>query len=122
MEPTWTIRRRLLSAKLPPITRLVGIAILEHRNNKDGRCFPAHVTLADICQISVAGVKRAIAQLKLDGLISSKRTQKACLYSFPSQLIDSSSLIQGELSDSSTRVSYPNQFKHGVGEDQGEYE
>lgn len=122
MESAWDIRKRIISAKLPAQTRLIGIAILEHRNNKTGLCFPSHVTIADLCGVSTSSVKRAIVQMKSIGLIGTKRTQKACHYDFPAQLFNSSWTTQGDLSDRSTRVNYPSKFREGIGEDIGDYD
>lgn len=106
MEKSWVIRRRLLSAKLPALTRLVAICILDHRDSVTGACFPAHKTIAEICLVSVATVKRAIAQLKNVGIITTTRTYSSSIYHFEAELEESSESTIDELSPSSRKVSY----------------
>lgn len=68
MADSCVVRLWVLSAGLSPAALRIYIAICAH-TNKRGEAWPSQTRLASLCACSVDQVRRAVAELKLRGLI-----------------------------------------------------
>lgn len=56
---------------ITPAEKLVCLAMLRHRNNATGLCYPSHATLCRLTGLSRSGVQKAIRSLRSLGLLES---------------------------------------------------
>jgi len=73
--------------QLKPLTRLVALCILDHRNDKKGngrygQCNPGQKRVATILGVSERAVRRAIAELEDEGVIETRRTGSSSEFVF----------------------------------------
>jgi DNA-binding transcriptional MocR family regulator len=133
MQTIYDIRCRIFSAKLPPLVRLIGIAIASHINHKSRLCNPGQKRIAAMCNVSVPTVKRAIAKLKKHGILQTVKQQKSSLYVFSEVLENSLEITLDDPSEGSSICElsedkrgqftmYTGPFKEGIGEGLGEYD
>ena len=73
--------------QLKPLTRLVALCILDHRNDKKGngrygQCNPGQKRVATILGVSERAVRRAISELEDEGVIETRRTGSSSEFVF----------------------------------------
>jgi DNA-binding transcriptional MocR family regulator len=56
---------------MSPAEKLVCLAMLRHRNNATGLCYPSQGTLARVTGLSRSGIQKAIRALRSKGLVES---------------------------------------------------
>ena len=67
----WAVRQ-----KVKPMQKLVLLMLANRHNDDSGQCNPSHAKLADDCDMSVSGVKKAIKELSDLGLLNIKKSSQ----------------------------------------------
>ena len=67
----WAVKQ-----KVKPIQKLVLLMLANRHNGDSGQCNPSHARLADDCNMSISGVKKAIKELSDLGLLRIRTSSK----------------------------------------------
>lgn len=76
---TYSFQRWILQQELLPTEKLVGMAIALHIDRKTGKIRVRQEIIAQECGVSTRTVRRAIASLVAEGILSSQKTGRSAI-------------------------------------------
>ena len=78
---TYSLQRAILQTDLPPTVKLIGMTLALHIDRNTGKVRLRRETVAELCGVSVATVKRAFTSLVEAGLFTRKITGRSVVMS-----------------------------------------